>query len=166
MWRRYSYEECRIKRKELKEMDSIARKFATISVANLSAAALALMVFLGTPSGARADEADAKSLLKAMSDYMAAQEAISFGYDATLEVVTKDGQKLALASSGSITLNRPDKIRATRSGGFADIEMLFDGKTLTLFGKTANLFTQIDVPGTAAVLAKTANPTDNWQGLN
>jgi hypothetical protein len=33
-------------------------------------AALALMVFLGTPSGARADEADAKSLLKAMPDYM------------------------------------------------------------------------------------------------
>jgi len=111
-------------------------------------AALALMVFLGTPSGARADEADAKSLLKAMSDYMAAQDAISFGFDATLEVVTKDGQKLALASSGAVTLNRPDKIRATRSGGFADVEMLFDGTMLTLFGKTANLFTQIDVPGT------------------
>ncbi len=111
-------------------------------------AALALMLCLGTPSGARADEADAKSLLKAMSDYMAAQDAISFGFDATLEVVTKDGQKLALASSGAVTLNRPDKIRATRSGGFADIEMLFDGKTLTLLGKTANLFTQVDVPGT------------------
>jgi hypothetical protein len=83
-----------------------------------------------------------------MSNYMAAQEAISFGFDATLEVVTKDGQKLALASSGAVTLNRPDKIRATRSGGFADIEMLFDGKTLTLLGKTANLFTQVDVPGT------------------
>ncbi len=111
-------------------------------------AALALMVSLGIPSGARADEADAKSLLKAMSDYMAAQDAISFGFDATLEVVTKDGQKLALASSGAVTLNRPDKIRATRSGGFADVEMLFDGTMLTLFGKTANLFTQIDVPGT------------------
>jgi hypothetical protein len=111
-------------------------------------AALALLVCLWTPSGAQADEADAKSLLKVMSDYMAAQEAISFGYDATLEVVTKDGQKLALASSGTVTLNRPDKIRATRSGGFADIEMLFDGKTMTLLGKTANLFTQIEVPGT------------------
>ena len=129
-------------------MESIARKFAEISVTSISVAALALMVCLGTPSGARADEADAKSLLKAMSDYMAAQDAISFGFDATLEVVTKDGQKLALASSGAVTLNRPDKIRATRSGGFADIEMLFDGKTLTLFGKTANLFTQVDVPGT------------------
>jgi Predicted periplasmic protein len=26
--------------------------------------------------------------------------------------------------------------------------MLFDGKTLTLLGKTANLYTQVDVPGT------------------
>ncbi len=129
-------------------MKKTARKLVKIAAASISAAALALMVCLGTPSGARADEADAKSLLKAMSDYMAAQDAISFGFDATLEVVTKDGQKLALASSGAVTLNRPDKIRATRSGGFADIEMLFDGKTLTLFGKTANLFTQIDVPGT------------------
>jgi hypothetical protein len=98
--------------------------------------------------GASADEVAAKKLLKSMSDYMAAQEAISFGYDSTLEVVTTQGQKLALASSGTVILNRPDKIRATRSGGFADVETLFDGKTLTLLGKTANLYTQIDVPGT------------------
>ena len=26
--------------------------------------------------------------------------------------------------------------------------MLFDGKTLTLLGKTANLYAQVDVPGT------------------
>ena len=129
-------------------MKKIARKLVKISVLSISVAALFLIVGLGTPSGARADEADAKKLLKAMSDYMAAQKAISFGFDATLEVVTKDKQKLALASSGTIILNRPGKIRATRAGGFADIEMLFDGKTLTLFGKTANLFTQIEVPGT------------------
>jgi hypothetical protein len=98
------------------------------------------------------DSAEAKKLLKAMSDYLAAQQAISFGYDATLEVVTKDDQKLGLASSGTVTLNRPDKIRATRSGGFADIEMLFDGKTVTLLGKTENLYTQVDVPGTLDTL--------------
>ena len=103
---------------------------------------------MGTPPEARADEADAKTLLKAMSDYLAAQKAISFGFDTNLEIVTKDQQKLALASSGTITLNRPDKIRATRSGGFADVEMIFDGKTLTLLGKNANLYAQVDVPGT------------------
>ncbi len=83
-----------------------------------------------------------------MTDYMAAQTAISFDYDATLEIVTKDDQKLALASSGSITLNRPDKMRYTRAGGFADTEATFDGKTLTLFGKTENLYTQVEIPGT------------------
>ena len=83
-----------------------------------------------------------------MSDYLAAQTAISFDYNATLEVVTNDGQKLALASSGTVTLNRPDKIRATRSGGFVDAETLFDGKTLTLLGKNAKKYAQVDVPGT------------------
>ena len=91
---------------------------------------------------------DPKSLFKAMSDYLAAQKSISFGYDTNFEVVTKDHQKLLLASSGTIDLSRPDKIRATRSGGFANVEMVFDGKTLTLLGKNANLYTQVEVPGT------------------
>jgi len=63
-------------------------------------------------------------------------------------VVTKENQKLGLASSGTTTLNRPDKIRATRKGGFADVEMVFDGKTLTLLGKEANAYTQVEAPGT------------------
>ena len=33
-------------------------------------------------------------------------------------------------------------------GGFANIEMVFDGKTLTLLGKNANLYAQIEAPGT------------------
>ncbi|TSD83755.1 DUF2092 domain-containing protein [Mycobacterium sp. KBS0706] len=115
---------------------------------HLAAAAVAVMVGLGATSGATADEADAKGLFKAMSDYLAAQKAISFGYDTNFEVVTKDQQKLALASSGTIFLNRPDKIRVTRSAGFADVEMIFDGKTLTLLGKNVNRFTQLAVPGT------------------
>jgi hypothetical protein len=106
------------------------------------------VLVLGAASEARADEADAKRLLRAMSDYMASQKAISFEFDATLEVVTKDNQKLALASSGTIILNRPGKLRATRSGGFGDIEMLFDGKTLTMVSKYPNLYSQVSVPGT------------------
>jgi hypothetical protein len=126
----------------------MALKLMKISAAAISAGALALILGSAVPSGARADEADAKNLLKAMSDYLAAQQAISFKYDANIEVVTKEEQKLQLASSGAVTLVRPDKLRATRSGGFVDAEMLFDGKTLTLLGKNANVYTQVDVPGT------------------
>ena len=125
-----------------------SRMRAKRSVRSLSAMALVMVLSLGTSMGASADEADAKRLLKAMSDYLAAQQAISFEYDAILEVITKDAQKLALASSGALVFNRPDKIRATRSGGHADVEMSFDGKTLTVLGKNLNIYAQQDVPGT------------------
>src|SRR6516165_2527363 len=74
-----------------------------------SALVLALTV-IGTASisVARADEAQAKSLLKAMSDYLAGQKAISFDYDSNLEVVTKEHQKLLFASSNKIEMSRPD----------------------------------------------------------
>lgn len=129
-------------------MKHISRILRNGYAVGVLAVGLALMAGTGMPSDARADEADARNLLKAMSDYMAAQTAIAFGYDTNFEIVTTDQQKLALASSGEITVNRPDKIRATRSSGFADVEIVFDGKTFTLFGKTANRYAQVAAPGT------------------
>jgi hypothetical protein len=111
-------------------------------------AALAVVAGMGMSGDAKAGESEAKNLLKSMSDYMAVQKSISFGYDTNFEVVTKDHQKLLLASTGTIDLARPDKIRVSRSGGFANVQMIFDGKTLTILGKNANLYTQIDAPGT------------------
>ena len=129
-------------------MKKLIRKIATISMYCVSMAMVTFVLGLHTPSQVLADETDARKLVKAMSDYMASQKAISFAYDATLEVVTPDHQKLALASSGMLTLNRPNKMRVTRSGGFADVEMLFDAKTLTMLGKNTNVYAQIDIPGT------------------
>jgi len=114
-------------------------------LASVLAVAVAGMVSI---SVARADEAQAKSLLKAMSDYLAAQKAMSFDYDSNLELVSTQQQKIGLAASGTLTLNRPDKLHATRMGGFANVEIVFDGKTLTLLGKNANLYTQVNAPGT------------------
>ncbi|MFL6724748.1 MAG: DUF2092 domain-containing protein, partial [Sphingomicrobium sp.] len=91
---------------------------------------------------------NAKARLKAMSDYLAAQKAISLSYDSVFEVVTTEHQKLQLATSGTIALNRPDKIRTTRKSGFADTEMVFDGKTVSILGKGQNAYVQAEVPGT------------------
>jgi len=114
-----------------------------------------LVVAAITSSGATADADFAKASLKKMSDYLASQDVISFEYDATLEVVTKEDQKLGLASSGTVAIERPNKIHATRAGGFVNLEMIFDGKTLTLFGKNANLYAQVEEPGTIDHLVDT-----------
>lgn len=117
--------------------------------------AVAAMAGLSSSASVHADDAQAKTLFKAMSDYLAAQKAISFAFDSTLEVVTDQEQKLGLASSGKLTLNRPDKLHATRTGGFADVEMVFDGKTLTVLGKNANAIAKAEEPGTIDQLIDT-----------
>jgi hypothetical protein len=129
-------------------MEYAQARFMRCAKSWTSILAAAAMVGAVCVSPANADEAQAKKLFKAMSDYLAAQKAISFAYDSTLEVVTDQQQKLGLASSGKVTLNRPDKLHATRTGGFADVEMVFDGKKLTLLGKNANVYAQVDAPAT------------------
>jgi hypothetical protein len=110
---------------------------------------LALAAFaIGLPAAAHADEAAAKTILKSMSDYMAAQKSFTLDYDTSLEVVTPDKQKIQLASSGDIAVSRPDKIRVNRTGGFADVQFNFDGQALTVLGKHRNVYIQAEMQGT------------------
>jgi hypothetical protein len=98
---------------------------------------------------ARAQDGDADKLLKAMSDYVASQKAVSVTFDSDIEVITSNLQKIQFTSSGQVQLSRPDKLRATRTGGYRDIEIVFDGKMLTVNNKDSKDYAQIDAPGTA-----------------
>jgi hypothetical protein len=117
-------------------------------------AVLALVAGLAATPAA-ADEAQARALFKAMSDYLAAQTAIAFDFDSTLDLVTTEDERIGLASSGSVALARPDRLHATRIGGFVDAEMNFDGTTLTLYGRDAGVFTEIEAPGSVDALIDT-----------
>jgi hypothetical protein len=90
---------------------------------------------------------DAPKILKAMSDYVASQKTISATFDSDIEVITSDLQKIQFASSGNFLLSRPDKLRASRTGGYADVELVYDGKTLTVYDKYHKSFVQADAPG-------------------
>ena len=105
------------------------------------------------PAGSQdASAQNAKALLKRMADYLAAQKVISLSYDSVFEVVTKEQQKLQIATSGTVLLNRPDKIHTTRKAGSADTEMVYDGKTLSFLGKGQNAYIQAEAPGTIDTL--------------
>jgi hypothetical protein len=128
----------------MQELDDKSRR---LLVARIAALAFTLTAAMAISPVAKAGETEAKALLKGMTDYVLAQKTISFSYDVNFEIVSKDHQKLTLASSGKVDLARPDKIRATRSGGFADLETVFDGQTLTVVGKNRNIYTQVAIPG-------------------
>jgi hypothetical protein len=106
---------------------------------------LAMTVF--TPSAHAQKGEDAVKTLKAMSDYIASQKTFSATFDTDIEVITSDLQKLQFASSGQVQLSRPDKLHAIRTGGYTDLELVFDGKTLTVNNRAKNVFAQLDSPG-------------------
>jgi hypothetical protein len=110
------------------------------------AAALAGLVCAATP--AAAEDSEAKAVFKTMSDFLVAQNAVSVSYDSTLEIVTADLLKVGFASSGHLNFSRPDKVRATRTGGIADVEMVYDGKVLAAYGKNLNVFAKHPTKGT------------------
>ena len=91
---------------------------------------------------------NALGLLKKMADYLDSQQSIQLSYDSIFEVVSEDHQKLQLATSGTVDMQRPNKIHTTRQSGFSDTEMVFDGTTLSFLGKGQNAYIQTEAPGT------------------
>jgi hypothetical protein len=106
---------------------------------------LSVMVFVAP--AARAQD-DAQKILKAMSAYVVSQKFLAVTFDTDIEVITPEVQKLQFTSSGKVLLSRPDKLRASRTGGYVDVELVFDGKMLTIFGKDAKAYAQAEAPGT------------------
>lgn len=96
----------------------------------------------------QARESDAKSILKAMSDYVSSQQTIELTFDSDIEVITPALEKIQFTNSGEALLSRPDKLRAHRVGGYADVALFFDGKTVSVLGKNINGYTQFEGPGT------------------
>jgi hypothetical protein len=111
-----------------------------------------MLLTVGSAGVVRADEAFARSQIDAMSRYLAAQTALSFDFGTSLDVVTADDQKLTIASSGSVALQRPDKLHVVRQGGFATVEATFDGKVLSVLNRDALAYAQADLPGTIDML--------------
>jgi hypothetical protein len=109
---------------------------------------IALTMIVSSMPSARAQSEAPDKILKAMSDYMASQKTISVTFDSDIEVITSDLQKIQFTSSGQVQLSRPDKLRATRTGGYKDVEIVFDGKTITVNNKDAKDYAQVEAQGT------------------
>lgn len=113
--------------------------------AMLGAAATAALLLAAT-SVARAD--DAAKILKSMTDYLGSQKSLSASFDSDIEIITPELQKVQFASSGQMKLSRPDKLRVKRTGGYADVDLVYDGKTISIYGNNAKSYVQVDAPGT------------------
>jgi hypothetical protein len=103
-------------------------------------------LLLAATTTARAD--DPAKILKSMTDYLGSQNTLSASFESDIEIITPELQKIQFTSSGQIKLSRPDKLRVKRTGGYSDVELVYDGKTISLYGNDAKSYMQADAPGT------------------
>jgi hypothetical protein len=107
-----------------------------------------ILVGMAGAAHGQSTAADAKAILKSASSYVSSLQTIELDFDSDIEAVTPELEKIQFTNSGSLTLSRPDRLRAHRVGGYADVALYFDGKTATVHGKSMDAYAQFALPGT------------------
>ena len=117
----------------------LARCGTLIAVAGVSVAVQA------QPAGIAPE---AQRILKASTDFLASQKQFSADTRITLEVVLKSGQKIEFNHTARQSVQRPNKLRAERTGDLVQQVFVYDGKALTLFNPTDKVYAQVAAPDT------------------
>ena len=99
---------------------------------------------------------EAQRLMKASTDYLASQKQFKAETRNTLEVVLTSGQKIELNHSARVSVQRPDKLRAERTGDLVDQVFVYDGKSLTLHNPRDQAYAQVAAPDTLEAMLEFA----------
>jgi hypothetical protein len=136
-------------------MQTTVRKRLTATLARCALAAVA-----GFALAAQAQPAgispEAQRLLKASTDFLASQKEFSAETRNTLEVVLKSGQKIEFNHVARMSAQRPNKLRAERTGDLVDQVFIYDGKSLTLHNPQEKVFAQVAAPDTLEAMLEFA----------
>lgn len=115
----------------------------------LAAAVTAAMALTSQAACAQAAGVDpqADKIFRTMVGYVSGLKQFSAQTETTLEVVTKDGQKIQLTAPSSIAVSRPDKLYAERRGDIVNQKFYYDGKSLTLYNPDTKYYASAPAPG-------------------
>jgi hypothetical protein len=126
-------------------------KFSNRMVATLLAlVTLAVVAAAPTVSWAQGAGVDpeAVKLLRRMTDYLGSLQQFSVHTQTTLEDLLASGHRVDFDVSASVTISRPNKLRAERKGDLIDQIFYYDGKTLTLHNPSDKVYATEPAPGT------------------
>lgn len=100
----------------------------------------------GEPAGA-VDPGSIKAL-KDMGAYLQKLQRFQVSTELTGERVLADGQKLQHMATAVLDIVRPSKLRALMSSATSERELIYDGKTVTLYTPAQKYYSTVDFPGT------------------
>jgi len=104
-------------------------------------------------------QADAIEALKQMGAYLHTLKDFSVTADITSDEVLLSGQKIQVGGENTLTVRRPDRLKATVRKDETDIdrEFYYDGKTFTVYGKKVKYYASAPAPATIGALVDAVN---------
>ena len=93
-------------------------------------------------------EPAARQMLKASTDFLARQQKFSLDTESSLDVVSDSGQKIQYDHTVKVSVERPNRLRAERTGDLVDQVFIYDGTSLTLHDPAGKYYATVAAPGT------------------
>jgi len=128
------------------EMTKFSNRMAATLLALAIVAVVAAAPSVSGAQGAGVDP-EAVKILRRMTDYLGSLQQFSVHTQNTLEDVLS-GHKVDFEISADVIVSRPNKLRAERKGDLIDQIFYYDGKTLTLYNPSDNVYATEPAPGT------------------
>jgi hypothetical protein len=104
-------------------------------------------------------QAEAIDALKQMGAFLHTLKTFSVTADISSDEVLLSGQKIQVGGENTLTVRRPDGLKATVRKDETDIdrEFYYDGKTFTVYGKKVKYYASAPAPATIAALVDAVN---------
>jgi hypothetical protein len=112
----------------------------------------ALALWAGAPADALAQapavDPVAVQKLKEATAFLAGLPQFSVKTDNVIEELQFSGHRVDYDLSNSVTIKRPNKMRAGRAGGLMDQRLFYDGKSMTLYNPNEKVYATEPAPDT------------------
>ena len=99
-------------------------------------------------------EPDAVAALNRMGAYLRTLTAFSLRSETTIDEVTDDGMKLQFGGTVTMQMRRPNGLRAEVNSDRKHRQLIYDGKTLTLYGERIGYYATVPAPATLKELGE------------
>jgi hypothetical protein len=124
-------------------MTKTALLLITISLSSVNASTL---------KASKAIDPKADKILHQMTDYVASLKTFKANISTIDEIVTKNGQKIQMATDSTTLVHRPDRMKSEQISagekGSGNLMFTNDGKEMTLFCKANNTYATVKSPST------------------
>jgi hypothetical protein len=101
----------------------------------------------GAPPAANAVDPAAVQALKDMGTFLQTLKRFGVSTEVTGERVMADGQKLQHTATANLDVVRPNKLRAVMRSSRSQRELIFDGKTVTLYTPAQKYYSTVEFSG-------------------